>query len=88
MITKVKETMLKKSIILVLLTFILSGCVERGQNVTPQYTRQSLKSIESNTTAVQPIYVLKCNAKDKPIDTTQNTIAGSFLLAIGIIILL
>ena len=80
--------MLKKSIILVLLTFILSGCVERGQNITPLYNSQNIKSIESNSTVVQPIYVLKCNAKDKPIDTTQNTIAGTFLLAIGIIILL
>ena len=80
--------MLKKSIILVLLTFILSGCVERGQSVTPLYNTQSVKSIENNTTIVQPIYVLKCNAKDKPIDATQNTIAGSFLLIIGMIILL
>lgn len=80
--------MLKKSIILVLLTFILSGCVERGQNVIPLYNAQSVKSIEGNTTIVQPIYVLKCNAKDKPIDAIQNSIAGTFLLAIGIIILL
>lgn len=80
--------MLKKSITLILLTFILSGCVERGQNVTPQYNVQSIKSIEGNTTVVQPVYVLKCDAKNKPIDAVQNSIAGTFLLAIGIIILL
>ena len=81
--------MLKKSIFILLWTLLMTGCVERGQNVTPQYIAPiTNSSADKNNTVVQPLYVLKCSPKDREIDKTQNAISGAMLLAIGIIILL
>jgi len=79
--------MLKKSIYFLLFTLILSGCVERGQNLTPKHITKYEISIEDEK--INPSrYVLKVDANKSKIDTTQNNIAGTLLLVIGLIIIL
>lgn len=81
--------MLKKSIFLFLLTLFISGCVERGQSVNPQYITQNKNvSTETNTTIVKPIYMLRLDANKSDIDTIKNSVTGTMLLVIGIIIFL
>ena len=81
--------MTKKSILLLFLLLSLNGCVERGQTVTP-YASMSHRShqSEANTTIVQPAYVLRLNANDRKIDTVQNSVSGTLMLVIGLIIFL
>jgi outer membrane lipoprotein-sorting protein len=81
--------MLKKSIFLLLLTLIISGCVERGQNLGPSYiTKSKVVSSKNTTTTAKPVYVLHLDAKKSEINTTKNTITGTLLLVIGIIVFL
>jgi len=80
--------MIKKSIFLLLLTlsFAFTGCVERGQSVGPQYVTTKQADVHRDTSK-RPVYMLHLNANDD-IDPVQNSIAGTFMVLIGLIILL
>lgn len=79
--------MIKKSIILLILTLFISGCVERGKSVHPNIrTHQNIQ--QESTSNVQPAYVLRITAKDRKIDKVKNTISGTLMLVIGLMIIL
>jgi hypothetical protein len=78
--------MIKKSIFIFLLAITINGCVERGQSLNvPQ---KSLTVNNHSSTSVKPYYTLKINASDSKNDTLKNSLSGSLLLIIGLIILL
>ena len=78
--------MIKKSIFIFLLAIAINGCAERGQSLNvPQ--KSSIANNHSSANA-EPYYALKVHASDSKNDTLKNSLSGSLLLIIGLIILL
>ena len=78
--------LIKKSIYLFLLILFMQGCVERGKSLNIPQESKTIK--EKKSTYTEPYYALKVNASDSKNETLKNTISGSLLLIIGLIILL
>lgn len=85
--------MFKKSIFLFSLLLLISGCVERGQNIKPNtviIVDHKEKRIHTGNRQEdkESSYVLHLNANEKAYDTLKNSISGSLLIIIGLIIFL
>ena len=82
----------KKSIFFVLLLFLMAGCVERGQNIQVIQKSTRMKyissSVDNQASYTQPIYILECKPQKTRTDIIQNTISGTMLIAIGLMIFL
>lgn len=77
--------MLKKSIIVFSLLLAMNGCAERGQSLN---IPQKNVIIKQNTSKTEPYYALKVNANRLENDIIANSVSGSILLFIGLLILL
>jgi len=80
--------MIKKSILILIFSFLFNACVERGDLVTAPKHISHIVQIDSNISAEDdrsiPTLVVR---NKKPTDTLENKLSGSLILIIGIILL-
>ena len=80
--------MIKKSIFILIFTFLFTACVERGDIVTAPKHISHIIQIDANVSAEDdntiPTLVVR---NKKSTDTLENKLSGSLILIIGIILL-
>ncbi len=84
--------MIKHSIFFLLITFLFTGCAERGHTIEPTPAKQSIvktnsSKVKESQRATQKVISIEAE-EDQVDDSTQNTIAGILVFIIGIMVLL